>query len=48
MTDNGRGQLLRHKANGVYTPTTEPVVRTITLQFTIVYYSLGFQIFRFG
>lgn len=26
MNDNGRGQLLKHKSNGVYTPTTEPRV----------------------
>lgn len=26
MADNGRGQLLKHKSNGVYTPTTQPLV----------------------
>lgn len=26
MNDNARGHLLQHKSNGVYTPTTQPLV----------------------
>lgn len=32
MNDNARGQLLEHKSNGVYTPTTQPLVSKLMAQ----------------
>lgn len=29
MNDNARGHLLQHKSNGVYTPTTQPLVSSV-------------------
>lgn len=35
MNDNARGHLLHHKSNGVYTPTTQPLVSSVVLYIFI-------------